>query len=62
MDMDRMTERQLDEAANRYDDRHNEGGYGFNPYRAEIERRELSKTDTEPVSLAELDRSWPKRR
>ena len=38
-----MTEKEIVAAGKKYDNLHNEGGEGFNPYWAELERREMAE-------------------
>lgn len=49
--MSELTPAELRKAATRYDNIHNEGGEGYNPYRTEQERRELEACKNRPESL-----------
>ena len=47
-----MTDRELRAQAKRYDDTHNEGGEGYNPYRNEIEKRSYNSSRVLETSSA----------
>ncbi len=51
-----LTDNQLLEKAQQYDDLYNEGGEGFNPYRDELEKRTMAELSKEPETLAERKR------
>lgn len=53
MQIDKMSDRELINAAREYDRGMNEGGEGYNPYRSEIERRAQVAEDTRPKSRGE---------
>lgn len=55
--MKNMTNSQLIEKSKHYDNVQNEGGEGYNPYRSELERREMEAAATKPVTKRdEIDR------
>ncbi len=43
-----MTREQIIKAGKKYDNLHNEGGEGYNPYWSEIDRREIEEANTRP--------------
>ena len=47
----------LEREARKWDQLYNEGGEGFNPYRAEIERRRFTRPN-EPMTASEAKRFW----
>lgn len=47
----------LEHEARKWDQLYNEGGEGFNPYRAEIERRRFTRPN-EPMTASEAKRFW----
>ena len=47
----------LEREARKWDQLYNEGGEGFNPYRAEIERRRFARPN-EPMTVSEAKRFW----
>lgn len=47
----------LEREARKWDQLYNEGGEGFNPYRAEIERRRFTRPN-EPMTVSEVKRLW----
>ena len=47
----------LEREARKWDQLYNEGGEGFNPYRAEIERRRFTRPN-EPMTVSEVKRFW----
>lgn len=56
MDLEKMTEAELEQKGQQYSEGFHEGGEGFNPYYAELQRREFAKSDTDPLSQRELER------
>lgn len=44
-DISSMTREELMAAAKRHDSGHNESGYGYNPYRAELDRRDMEELE-----------------
>ena len=51
--MKNLTNNQLIEKSRNYDRINNEGGEGYNPYRAELEKREYAAEAARPKSIAE---------
>jgi len=49
-----MTPEELRDAARRYDNLQNEGGEGYNPYRAEAERRAIAAAQAKPKTKQDL--------
>ncbi len=53
MDNENPTTNQLAANAAEYDRAHNEGGEGYNPYTAELERREIEAETSRPITRDE---------
>lgn len=51
--MKNLTKQQLADQARKYDHVQNEGGEGYNPYREELERREMAEEFSRPKNRAE---------
>lgn len=54
--MENMTKQKLENAAREYDAINNEGAEGYNPYRAELDRRDLEARKAAPRSKYSLQR------